>query len=75
MKKLILALGLVGFAAAPAIAQEMDFATVDADGNSMVSMEEATAAGWTWSEEEFKAADSDGDGSLNADEFKAASGQ
>ena len=78
MKKLILALSLAGFAAlpalTPALAQEADFAKVDANADGMVSMEEAAAAGWTWTEDDFKAADADGDGSLNADEFAAAAG-
>ena len=78
MKKLILALSMAGFAAlsaqAPALAQEADFAKVDANADGMVSMEEAAAAGWAWSEDDFKAADADGDGSLNADEFAAAAG-
>ena len=74
MKKLILALSLTGFAALPALAQEADFAKVDANADGMVSMEEAAAAGWTWTEDDFKGADADGDGSLNADEFAAAAG-
>ncbi len=73
MKKLVLALATIGFAAAPAFAQEADFAKVDANADGKVMMEEATAAGWTWTEEQFKAADTDADGGLNADEFKAAS--
>ena len=75
MKKLVAALALVTFVAAPAFAAEMDMAKVDADANTMVSMEEAKTAGWEWTEEQFKAADTDADGSLNAAEFKAASGQ
>ncbi|MFZ1813811.1 MAG: hypothetical protein WBO55_02960 [Rhizobiaceae bacterium] len=75
MKKLVVALALSGLVAAPAFAAEMDFAKVDADANGAVSMEEATAAGWEWSEDQFKAADADADGSLNAEEFTAASAQ
>ena len=77
MKNVLLSAVFVGFSAVAAFAAshagEMDFAVVDADANGMVSMEEATAAGWKWSEEDFKAADSDADGSLNAEEFAAAS--
>lgn len=73
MKKVIIALGLAGFASAAFAAGEMDFAKVDADANGMVTMEEATAAGWEWTEDQFKAADTDADGALNADEFAAAS--
>jgi hypothetical protein len=72
MKMLVVALGLAGLVAAPALAAEMDFAVVDSDGNGMVTIEEATAAGWEWTEEQFTAADTDGDGSLNAEEFAAA---
>ncbi|MGB7334785.1 MAG: hypothetical protein WBD01_03240 [Salaquimonas sp.] len=76
MNKLLLTIAFVGFSAvstfAASHAGEMDFTVVDADANAMVSMEEATAAGWKWSEEDFKAADTDADGSLNAEEFAAA---
>lgn len=75
MKILVLALSLVGLAAMPALAAEMDFAVVDADGSGLVSLEEATAAGWEWTAEDFAAADADADGYLNADEFAAASAQ
>lgn len=74
MKKFVLALSILGLAGAPALAQEADFAAVDANADGLVSMEEATAAGWDWTEDQFKAADGDGDGSLNADEFAAAAG-
>lgn len=78
MKKVMLSIAFVGFSAITAFAAshagEKDFAVVDADANAMVSMEEATAAGWKWTAEEFKAADTDADGSLNAEEFAAASG-
>lgn len=72
MKKLILALSLLGFGTFPALAQEADFSTVDSNGDGIVSMEEAGAAGWEWTEDQFNAADADGDGGLNAEEFAAA---
>jgi Ca2+-binding EF-hand superfamily protein len=72
MKMLVVALGLAGLLAAPVLAAEMNFAVVDADGSGLVSIEEATAAGWEWTEEQFAAADSDGDGYLNVEEFAAA---
>lgn len=74
MKKFVLSLALLGFAAAPTFAQEADFMKVDADADGLVTMEEASSAGWTWSEDEFKAADTDGDGSLSTEEFAAAAG-
>jgi len=75
MKKVVLALGLAALMAGPALAQEMDFATVDADGNGQVTMDEATAAGWEWSAEDFKAADTDGNGTLSAEEFATATAE
>ncbi len=75
MKKLILAMGIIGLATSGALAQEMDYAVVDANADGSVTMEEATTAGWTWTEDQFKAADADGSGGLSTDEFKAASGQ
>jgi len=74
MKKFILSLALLGFAGAPALAQEADFMKVDANADGLVSMEEAAAAGWEWTEDQFKTVDVDGDGSLNAEEFAAAAG-
>lgn len=73
MKKFVVALTLSTILSSAAIAAEMDFAVVDADGDTLVSMEEASAAGWEWTDEEFTAADADGDGFLNAEEFAAAS--
>jgi hypothetical protein len=75
MKKVLLSLALVSMTTLSAHAAEMDFATVDANSDGMVTMEEATAAGWEWSEDDFKAADTDANGSLNADEFAAASAE
>jgi hypothetical protein len=72
MKMLVVALGLAGLVAAPALAAEMDFAIVDSDGSGLVSFEELTAAGWDWSQDQFNAADTDGDGYLNPDEFATA---
>lgn len=74
MKKTILALAVLGLSGIPALAQEADFMKVDANADGLVSMEEATAAGWTWTEDQFKAADANADGSLDADEFAKAAG-
>jgi len=72
MKKLLTAFAVAGLAAAPALAQTADWKTTDANTDSMGTMEEATAAGYTWTEEQFKAADTDGNGSLSEAEFTAA---
>lgn len=72
MKKLILALSISGLTVASSYAQELDMVKVDADGNGLVSLEEATAMGWSWTADQFAGADADGDGSLNAEEFAAA---
>jgi EF hand len=81
MKKLILTLAVatLGFAgfALPSLAQdaakgEMDYMKVDANADGSVTMEEATAAGWKWTADQFKAADTDANGSLSADEFVTA---
>lgn len=69
-------IGSAGLAVGPAIAQdapkEMDFVKVDVDANGKVTPEEALAAGWAWTPEQYAAADRDGDGSLSADEFVTA---
>jgi EF hand len=58
----------------PAAAQEMDFMKVDANADGAVTPEEATAAGWAWTQEQFAAADKDSNGTLSADEFVSATG-
>ena len=72
MRMLVIALGLAGFAAYPALAAEVEFAQVDTDGSELVSVEEFEAAGLDLSMEDFAAADADGDEYLNAEEFAAA---
>ena len=74
MKAYILALALVSATSLSAFAGEVDFTKVDANADGLVSMEEATAAGWEWSSDDFAAADADGDGALNAAEFAAVTG-
>lgn len=71
MKKLILALAITGFATSASLAQA-SFETIDADQSGTVTLAEATAAGMTWTQEQFNAADTDADGALNVDEFAAA---
>lgn len=72
MKRILFALAIAGVAALPVMAAEMDFAAVDSNADGAVSLEEATAAGWEWSEEQFDEADADGDGALSSEEFAAA---
>jgi Ca2+-binding EF-hand superfamily protein len=35
-------------------------------------MDEATAAGWEWTDEQFSAVDADGNGTLDEEEFTTA---
>jgi hypothetical protein len=51
---------------------ERDFMKVDTDADGAVTPEEALTAGWTWSAEQFAAADKDSNGTLSADEFLSA---
>ena len=67
MKKLLTVLAVSAFATTSAFAAELK--DIDTDSNGMVSMEEAKAAMPNISEEAFKGADADGDGSLNAEEL------
>ena len=70
MKKIVLTLGALSvFAVAQANAQTV---VADVDGNGVYSMEEMVAAFPELTEEVFKAADTDADGALSADELKAA---
>ncbi|MEZ5870748.1 MAG: hypothetical protein R3D32_02660 [Nitratireductor sp.] len=76
MKKLILAFAFAGFAAAPALAADMaSFSAADANADGIVTMEEGNAVGANWTEEQFKAADTNGNGSLSEAEYNAATGQ
>ena len=72
MKKLLTAIAALGLATGPALAQMADWQTTDANADGMVTMEEGAAAGYEWTEEQFKAADTDGNGSLSEEEFTAA---
>ena len=71
MKKLILALAITGFTAGSSFAQA-SFESIDVDQSGGITLAEAGAAGLTWTEEQFAAADTDADGALNVDEFAAA---
>ncbi|MFZ1813810.1 MAG: hypothetical protein WBO55_02965 [Rhizobiaceae bacterium] len=74
MKKIILAFGLAALSVGPALAQAANFQTADVNADGMVTMEEGNAAGASWTDEQFKAADADGDGSLSEAEYTAATG-
>ena len=70
MKTFVLALGAISaLAVAQANAQTM---VTDTDGNGVYSMEELVAAYPDLTEETFKAADTNADGAVDADELKAA---
>lgn len=71
MKKLVLAMAFGTFALSSALA-ETTFQDVDADGDGGVTYAEAVNAGLPWSEEQFQAADSDANGSLDEQEFRNA---
>jgi opacity protein-like surface antigen len=67
MKKILAALAISLLATTAA--QAADMAAVDTDGNGTVSMEEAKAAMPDMADDAFTAADANGDGQLDADEF------
>ena len=71
MKKFfaVLAVSLLAISAAHAA----EFTEVDSDEDGVISMEEAVAVMPDLTEDAFAAADTDGDGALNADEFAAMS--
>jgi len=72
MKKVLALLAVAGFAA-PALAQTVDFATVDVDQSGTVTLEEVQAAMPDVTEEQFAAADADQSGNLSEEEFQALS--
>lgn len=72
MKKLVLGLTVLAFAAAPALAQTpLTFADVDTDGSGELSFEELIAVWPDLTRDEFMAVDLDMNGSLNVDELNA----
>ena len=72
MKKLLLALSLVGFTTVSALAAGIPFDQVDANQDGGVTLEEANTAGLPWSQEQFSNVDTDQNGMLDVDEFAAA---
>lgn len=73
MKKLLATLAVVGFTV-PAMAQAVDFDSVDADGSGTVSWEEVQTALPEITEEEFQAADIDSTGELTEEQFEVLAG-
>jgi len=70
MKKFVLALGAItALVAAQANAQTV---IADTDGNGMYSMEELVVSFPDLTEENFKAADTNADGSIDMEELAAA---
>jgi len=68
MKKVVLSLAAMSALAAPAWAVDVK----DADGNGSYSMEELKVAYPDLTEEIFKKVDTNADGSVSAEELKAA---
>lgn len=71
MKKLFLALTLSILTTANVFAQA-SFVSIDTDQNGGITMAEAKAAGFNWTDQQFSSADTDQNGELNEDEFAAA---
>ena len=74
MKKLLLAGAMATFSMA-AYAQTIDFTTADANGDGVVTMEEAMAVLPSVSPDTLKGADTDGDGVLSPQEYEALASQ
>ena len=71
MRKLLAIVAVLGLGA-PALAQSLgDFESVDADQDGSVSLREGRVVIPDLSEADFAAADSDGSGQLNQQEFEA----
>lgn len=72
MKKIVLSsLVVLGFTGAVFAQGATEFASVDADLSTTISMSEAQAAWPDLTEEAFTAADVDGDGELSVTEYDA----
>ena len=68
----VLTTGLALLLAVPAIAQGMDFGTLDANGDGFVTMAEFQAAAPDLSVDAFMQADANSDGALNQEELATA---
>ncbi len=72
MKKILITLAAIGLStAAFAQAAAPDYATADADKSGDVSLAEAQVIWPALTQEQFTAADTDGNGSLSQAEFEA----
>ncbi len=73
MNKTVISLAaVIGLSATGgAFAQALDFATLDADANGTISMEELQVAIPDLTEESFAMLDTDADGTLSVEEFDA----
>lgn len=71
MKKIVLSsIVLLGMGGAAFAQAATDFATVDTDTNSAISLTEAQVLWPDLTEEAFKAADTDGNGELSQEEYE-----
>jgi Ca2+-binding EF-hand superfamily protein len=74
MKTPALVLAMLALALAPAQAQTVSFKAADANGDGLVTLEEARAAGLEWNDDALAGFDLDSNGVLTEEEFKAAVG-
>ncbi|GKX32660.1 MAG: hypothetical protein MnENMB40S_02780 [Rhizobiaceae bacterium MnEN-MB40S] len=72
MNRYVVACALIGIVAAAGCNNGAGFASVDADSNGTISMDEA-ASGMQMDEARFIAADTNADGSLDSSEYEVAS--
>lgn len=74
LKSILFATLLTGATGAMAMAQGVEFATVDANGDGMLSMEEIKTLLPDVSDDQLTIADANGDGALDEAEFQALVG-
>lgn len=71
MNKMLMTTTAALFLTAPAFAQDIDFATIDADASGGASYEEVIVVTPDLTEDAFTAADTDQDGALSEEEYAA----
>jgi hypothetical protein len=74
MKTPALVLAMLALALAAAQAQTVTFKAADANGDGLVTLDEARAAGLDWNDDALAGFDLDSNGVLNEEEFNAAMG-